>query len=91
LGIVKRGTEEEVAVRLVKASDEREPNVLPGLMALQEGGKEGGGKEGGRVSKCAKMRGGKGGEEVVVRLVKAREEREPEVKTGQGRIAKRRS
>jgi len=44
LGIVKRGTEEEVAVRLVKASDEREPNVLPGLMALQEGGREGGGE-----------------------------------------------
>jgi len=37
------------------------------------------------------MRGGEGGEEVAVRLVKAREEREHEVKTGQGRIAKRRS
>ena len=54
LGIVKRGTEEEVAVRLVKARDDREPKVVPGLMALQgEGGREGGR----RVSKCAGMRG----------------------------------
>jgi hypothetical protein len=55
LGIVKRGTEEEVAVRLLKAREDREPKVLPGLMALQrrEEGREG--RKG--VSICVKMRG----------------------------------
>jgi len=84
--MVKGGTEEEVAVRLVKAREESEPRVWPGLMALRGGGGRGreGGREGRREGWLARAWKREEGEEeeVAVRLVEAREERKPRVWPG---------
>lgn len=68
-------------MRLVRARDDKEPKVLPGLMALQKAEGEGGGR-GERIFRVFKERDRIRGTAIL--LVRARDD-EPEVLSGRGR------